>query len=101
MTTLIASFGHFVYVPKMECTHTHTHTHTQSMVVTILAFLVRVQRVPESNLGGGQFVISRGFVQPLQQNARQDRSFTDVNEKGVKNDCKLRTEKHTTKRVTE
>ena len=70
-------------------------------MVSIPAFLVRVQGVVESNLGGGQFVISRDFVQPLQQNARQDRSFIDVNGKGVKNDCKLRTEKHTTKRVTE
>jgi len=70
------------------------------MVVSIPAFLVRVQGVPESNLGGGRFVISRGFVQPLQQNARQNRFFTDVNENGVKNDCKLRIEKHTTERVT-
>ena len=80
---------------------TRTHIHTQNMVVSILAFLVRFQGVPESNLGVGQLVICRSFVQPLQQNARQDRSFTDVNEKRVKNDCKLRTEKHTTKRVTE
>jgi hypothetical protein len=72
---------------------THTHTNTKYGLVSIPAFLVRVQGVTQSNLGGGQFVISLGFVQPLQQNGRQDRSFIDVHEKGVKNDCKLRREK--------
>jgi hypothetical protein len=32
---------------------------------------------------------------------RIDPSSMDVNENGVKNDCKLRTEKHTSKRVKE